>query len=89
VLQLRGSERAIRKPDRFVSCLHQIDSYQNLLEDWTIQFTSFGIRGRAQFKGVRTMRTSLDRVVYGLIPRPTSPLWSTVRSRGPGQNGDS
>jgi hypothetical protein len=29
------------------------------------------------------MRTSLDRVVYGSIPRPTSLLWSTVRSRGP------
>jgi hypothetical protein len=26
------------------------------------------------------MRTSLDHVVYGSIPRPTSLLWSTVRS---------
>jgi hypothetical protein len=40
VLRLRGSERAVRKPDRFVSRLHQIDSYQNLLEDCAIQFTS-------------------------------------------------
>jgi hypothetical protein len=37
---LQGLERAIHKPDRFVSHLHQIDSYQNLLEDWAIQFTS-------------------------------------------------
>jgi hypothetical protein len=31
-------------PDQFVSHLHQIDSYQNLLEDSAIQFTSSGIR---------------------------------------------
>jgi hypothetical protein len=36
---IAGSERAVRKLDRFVSCLHQIDSYRNLLEDWAIQFT--------------------------------------------------
>jgi hypothetical protein len=29
---------------------------------------------------VRMMRTSLDCVVYGSIPRPTSLLWSMVRS---------
>jgi hypothetical protein len=29
------------------------------------------------------MRTSLDRVGYGSIPRPISLLWSTVRSQGP------
>jgi hypothetical protein len=29
---------------------------------------------------MKVMRTSLDRVVYGSIPRPTSLLWSTVRS---------
>jgi hypothetical protein len=40
VLRLRDSEHAIRKSDRFVSRLHQIDSYQNLLEDWAIRFTS-------------------------------------------------
>jgi hypothetical protein len=44
VLRLRGSERAVQKPDQFVSRLHQIDSYQNLLEDWAIQFTSSDIR---------------------------------------------
>jgi hypothetical protein len=44
VLLLRGSERAVWKLDRFVSRLHQIDSYQNPLEDWVIQFTPSGIR---------------------------------------------
>ena len=33
MLRLRGSERVVRKPDRFVSSLRQIESYQNLLED--------------------------------------------------------
>jgi hypothetical protein len=46
VLLLRGSERAVRKPDQFMSRLHQIDSYQNLLEDWAIQFTSLCVHYR-------------------------------------------
>ena len=33
MLRLRGSERVVRKPDRFVSHLHQIEFIQNLLED--------------------------------------------------------
>ena len=33
MLRLRGSERVVRKPDRFVSRLHQIEHIQNLLED--------------------------------------------------------
>jgi hypothetical protein len=40
VLRLWGLECVVQKPNRFVCRLHQIDSYQNLLEDWAIQFTS-------------------------------------------------
>jgi hypothetical protein len=34
VLRLQGSGRVVRKPDRIVQRLHQIESYQNLSEDW-------------------------------------------------------
>lgn len=33
MLRLQGSERVVRKPNRFVSRLHQIELIQNLLED--------------------------------------------------------
>jgi hypothetical protein len=42
VLRLQGSEHAVQKLDRFVFRLHQIKSYQNLLEDWDTQILSSG-----------------------------------------------
>jgi hypothetical protein len=45
--------------------------------------TSFEKLHVSKKKREDVMRTSLDRVVYGSIPRPTSLLWSTVKSRGP------
>ena len=84
MLRLRGSERVVRKPDRFVYRLRLNQDYQNLSEDREPLFTSSGnqsFRYTVRFALIlvilfnpRVQKIALQKYLFVVFPLSYTPL---------------
>ena len=84
MLRLRGSERVVRKPDRFVYRLRLNQDYQNLSEDREPLSTSSGnqsFRYTVRFALIlvilfspKLQKTTLQKYLFIVFPLPYIPL---------------
>ena len=81
MLRLRGSERVIRKPDRFVYRLRLNQDYQNLSEDREPLSTSSGIRVGVLINQRYHTKPTKPRVVEGMAARVARETLLTTKTQ--------